>query len=413
MNHQDRLVENHLDGRPLDVVVGIPSYNEADNIEFVVQRVARGLERDYSGLHTAIVNADNFSQDGTKTAFLNARSGPIPKVYLSTAPGVQGKGNNLLNLFRYLAPYRPSALAVVDADVRSITPDWPRRLLAPVLNGHDFVAPLYSRNEYDGTITNHFCYPLIYGLLGMDLRQPIGGDFAFSGKLMDYWLAQKWHSNVRHYGVDIFMTCGALLGGFRVAQVVLGTKVHKPSAPKLGRMFSQVADTLFRTLLQSKGVWDRGNGSPERPPILGRSRGVIPQGLSIDYKQLKGRALKEFRLHQQLILKTLGGNLAARIETMFEAGRLRVSAFLWMRILYTFLEAYDRAGDGVARRSTVEALKPLYLARVVSFIRETLDLSHETSEEQIVRQAQTFYRYRRAITHKLRGPRRSSEPWAF
>jgi hypothetical protein len=29
----------------LDLVVGIPSYNEADNIEFVVRQVAAGLER--------------------------------------------------------------------------------------------------------------------------------------------------------------------------------------------------------------------------------------------------------------------------------------------------------------------------------------------------------------------------------
>ena len=57
----------------------------------------------------------------------------------------------------------------------------------------------------------------------------------------------------------------------------------------------------------------------------------------------------------------------------------------------------------------MEALKPLYLARVVSFIRETLELSHESSEEKIVRQAQIFHRYRRAITHKLRAARRPSD----
>ena len=65
----------------LDLAVGIPSYNEADNIAFVVRQVAVGLEKYFPDLNTVIVNADNFSQDGTKDAFIAADSGSIPKVY--------------------------------------------------------------------------------------------------------------------------------------------------------------------------------------------------------------------------------------------------------------------------------------------------------------------------------------------
>ena len=85
----------------LDLVVGIPSYNEADNIEFVVRQVAAGLEQYFPHLSTAIINADNCSRDGTKDAFIAADSGPVPKVYLSTPAGVKGKGNNFRNLFKY------------------------------------------------------------------------------------------------------------------------------------------------------------------------------------------------------------------------------------------------------------------------------------------------------------------------
>ena len=407
---RELIIENPLNGCPVDLVVGIPSYNEADSIAFVVQEVARGLEQNYPQLQTAIVNADNCSQDGTKTAFLKAPSGKIPKVYLSTPPGIQGKGNNLLNLFRYLLPHRCKAMVVVDADLRSITPDWPRRLADPVLDGYDFVAPLYKRNEYDGTITNHLCYPLIYSLLGKNIRQPIGGEFAFSPRLMDYWLAREWHENIRHYGVDIFMTCGALLGDFRVAQVVLGAKVHKPSAPKLGKMFTQVTDTLFSTLLESKENWLARNEFPESPPVFGQEEEVDPQGLSIDYKELKWRALEEFSLNRELITRILPGGALQTIETMFASGRLQISAFLWMRILHTFMSAYDGAEDREKQLCVVEALKPLYMARVVSFIRETLDLSHEESEEQITRQGQLFHRYRTALTHKLLQAAQPSEP---
>jgi hypothetical protein len=44
-----------------------------------------------------------------------------PKIYLSTAPGVRGKGNNLRNLFKKALELQARAIMVVDADLKSIT----------------------------------------------------------------------------------------------------------------------------------------------------------------------------------------------------------------------------------------------------------------------------------------------------
>ena len=228
MSENHILVETHAEQRSADIVVGVPSYNEADSIGFVIQQAAAGLHKYFPHQRTVIVNADNFSEDGTKEVFLQTDTGGIPKVYLSTPPGIKGKGNNFKNLFGYLSEYKPKGLIVVDADLKSIEPWWIGCLGQAILEGHDFAAPLYCRNEYDGTITNHVCYPLFYGLLGMDIRQPIGGDFAFSGRMMEHWLSRDWTPNTLQYGVDIFMTTEAVLSGFSVAQVDLGSKIHKP-----------------------------------------------------------------------------------------------------------------------------------------------------------------------------------------
>ena len=77
---------------------------------------------------------------------------------------------------------------MVDSDLRSITPEWLELLLKPVLeDGVDFVAPLYHRHKYDGTITNSIIYPLTRALYGKRVRQPIGGDFGFSGSLAKHY----------------------------------------------------------------------------------------------------------------------------------------------------------------------------------------------------------------------------------
>jgi len=381
----------------LDLAVGIPSYNEADNIEFVVRQVALGLEKYFPDLNTAIINADNLSQDGTKEAFIAADTGPIPKVYLSTPAGVKGKGNNFRNLFNYLLPYHPKAVVVVDADLRSIRPEWVRYLGRTVFKGFDFVTPLYCRNEYDGTITNQLCYPLLYSVLGRDIRQPIGGDFAFSGRLLEHWMRQDWDENVLQYGVDIFMTSEAVLSGFSLAQVALGAKIHKPSAPKLGKMFTQVVDTLFRQL--SVSSWKRHMQRPQAPPVIAYNKrlGERPQSLSIDYKALKDKAQKEFSTHQALVLEILPQELGSEIEAMFQRKTLRISAAAWAEIVYSFLAAYAAQPDRDQQLRIVEALKPLYFARTVSFIWETLELDHVDSEKKLLQQARTFWEQRSVL----------------
>ena len=65
--------------------------------------------------------------------------------------------------------------------------------------------------------------------------------------------------------------------------------------------------------------------------------------------------------------------------------------------MYSFLGAYASLSDLDEQLKTVEALKPLYLVRVVSFIRETLELDYIDSEKRLVQQAETFWRHRRRL----------------
>ncbi|MHC4140216.1 MAG: glycosyltransferase family protein, partial [Planctomycetota bacterium] len=91
-----------------DIVVGIPSYNESDTIPYVTKTVGEGLEEYFpEGLEeyfpdkkSVIVNVDNNSPDNTKEAFLDTKT-RIEKKYISTAHGIRGKGNNILNLFNF------------------------------------------------------------------------------------------------------------------------------------------------------------------------------------------------------------------------------------------------------------------------------------------------------------------------
>lgn len=380
-----------------DIVIGIPSYNEADNIAFVVEQCNRGVTKYFPNHKSVIINVDNNSPDDTRNAFLNSVN-HVPKVYISTPPGVKGKGNNFHNLFMEAVRLRARLVVVVDADLCSITPEWIRDLATPIIrDNYDYATPLYSRNEYDSTITNNICYPLMYGLLGKDIRQPIGGDFAFSGRLAHYYLQQPWHDTTFQYGIDIFMTMNAIMGGFKLCQVALGAKVHKPSAPKLGPMFTQVVDTLFRTLLTSRSEWSRV-ATVEKLALHGKEQLAKPQALSVDYKSLKATAIEEFLKNKASLVNYLPASIYRKVLPMYESGILNITIDLWTKIVYELLYAYDQTNGN---HNLIQAMKSLYFGRVVSFIRQTLDLDYESSEVQIQKQAQHFFKMRNYFIQKF------------
>jgi len=375
----------------IEFIVGIPSYMEADTISFVTKQVDLGLTKYFGNLRSIILNVDNNSEDDTKGTFLSTAT-KIPKHYVTTTKGVRGKGNNILNLLKFAKKHSDTlkGVVVVDADLRSIAPEWIKYLGEPILEGYDYALPLYSRHQFDGTITNHICYPLFYGLLGEDFRQPIGGELGFSPTLIDHWLEQKWDSLARQYGIDVFMTLNAIFGNFRICEVGLGTKIHKASSPKLGPMFTQVITTLFDILLSRESFWI---GIPEIKPKPKKRFGLqelgLPQELRIDMRELKEKLRKEYYPREKLLKRILSDYASMRLREMFEHDVYSIDILMWTQLVYQLFFSY-RNGSPKARKDIIEALKPLYFTRSVTFDYQTWRYSPKYVEEAILEQAKAF-----------------------
>ena len=381
----------------MDLIVGIPSYNEADNISFVVEQVSKGLTKYFPNLNTIIVNVDNNSNDGTKQVFLNSKS-EVPLKYISTPKGVTGKGNNFRNLFKFMVKSGAKAAIVVDADLTSITPEWIKKLGEPLFKGYDYVIPLYTRHKYDGTITNNVCYPLIYGLVCKNIRQPIAGDFAFSRNLCKYYLKKKWNNTTYHYGIDIFMTLNAVFGNFKITQTCLGDKIHKPSAPKLGKMFIEVINTLFSEILKNKNKW-KDVKSIENLGLTGKERLGQGQELKIDGSIIKQTALAEYEQHKKNIKKLLTPEIFTKIDTTFSNEELNIDSELWAKIVYDLLFSYNSNRKYL---TIIRAMKSLYFARFYSFMQTAGKLNNLEAEEKFKEQAKIFRKLKPSFLNQFK-----------
>lgn len=368
-----------------EMIVGIPSYNESDTIAFPVQMADRGLQKYFHGKKSVIINVDNHSPDGTRDTFMHVKT-QNPKIYISTPEGVLGKGNNLRNLFIAAVELNAKAVVIVDADLKSITPEWIQHLGEPLFSHFSYVCPIYVRHKYDGSITNHIAYPLLRTLYGLRVRQPIGGDFGFSGRMARTFLSEKiWNETVAHFGIDIWMTTIAIARRFKVCQAFLGSpKSHRAKDPAkdLGPMSSQVVRSFFDLMIDFEYFWkDLYESQPSS--IFGFGLGVEekPPEVEVDNDALHRSFVHGFDRYGNIWEKIIPSPDFSKIQ---ETLKMKKEAFyypsdLWARILFNFAIAYRN--NKIPRRDTIEAMKPFYHSRILSFVNKTGHMGIKECEE--------------------------------
>ena len=389
-----------------DLMVGIPSFGNAETIGYVVRAATAGMVQYFPDLKPIMVNSDGGSPDDTPRVAVSTESPDyIEKIILIsprhklqrisfTYQGISGKGTAVRALFEVARELKAKAFVMVDSDLRSIVPEWIELLAGPILKGgYDFVAPMYARFKYDGTITNNIAYPLTRALYGARIRQPIGGEFAVSGDLVQRYLELGTFDELTaRFGIDIWMTHSAINEGYAVCQARLGAKIHdaKDPASDLGPMFRQVVGTLFRLAAVYEDRWLRVRGS-HAIPEYGFERVIAPEVIDVNHAKLVDN-FESARLAQRQVWDAM---LAAEqfervmsLEVPDDPASFHFPAELWIRCLYDTMVEFHR--PGADREQLLAALTPLYFARTAGFIGETLEMTTDQAERVIDAQAREF-----------------------
>jgi glycosyltransferase involved in cell wall biosynthesis len=377
-----------------DILVGIPSYKNADTIAHVVRVAAEGMVKHFPDMKPVLMNSDGGSPDGTPHVVLDT---PVPEgveILATEYQGLPGKGSSFRAIFEAARELGVKACVVVDSDLRSITPEWIELLAGPIVKeGYGYVTPYYVRHKYDGTITNNICYPMTRMLYGVDVRQPIGGDFGFSAKLLDDYLNQDvWETDVARFGIDIWMTTTAINSGLGVCQAHLGAKIHdaKDPAAALGPMFRQVVGTLFGMMDRYEANW-KGVASVEPTSIYGEPVELEPEPVPVTVSLMieKLRAGKEpwgdawkqvLSAENQAVLETI----LAQPDDAYQ-----FTAAQWAPIVFDFAIAYNKSG--MATDTVIDSMTPLYYGRTAGLVIASKEMDSDTFEREIIKaQARTF-----------------------
>jgi len=376
-----------------DILVGIPSYNNEKTIAHVIQMVSHGLHKHFKNNRSVIMVADGGSTDDTREVAKEFEIKPWQEKIVSIYRGKPGKGSALRSIFEAATRLQVKACAVVDSDLRSITSDWVLYLISPVLyKGYQFVAPIYTRYKYDATITNNIVYNLTRALYGKRIRQPIGGDFAFSPDMAKFYIEDDvWETDVAYYGVDIWMTTSAITQGKKICQANLGFKIHDVKDPSydLGPMFRQVIWTLFSLMERYETFWKNVKDS-EEVETFGTISTQEPDPINIDLERLVNRFKMGFNQFGVLWKEIFSSECYKEIEL---SAKLSVQDFWisvdeWVMILYELAATFH--AWPINRRRLIDLSTPLYYARVAAFVNQTKDMDSLEAEKIVEQQALIF-----------------------
>jgi glucosylglycerate synthase len=376
-----------------DILVGIPAYNNEDTIAHVVQMVSHGLDRYYRDRRNVVMIADGGSTDDTREAVKEFQLKPWQEKLLSIYRGPSGKGTAFRSIFEAAATLGVQACMVVDSDIRSITSDWVHHMLYPILEkGYQYITPIYCRHKYDGTITNNVVYTLTRALYGKRIRQPIGGDFAFSPDVAAHYIKQPvWDSEIARFGIDIWMTTRAIVDNFKIGQANLGVKIHdvKDPATHLAPMFRQVIWTIFILMEQNESFW-RAVKKSEAVETFGPDFCLEPEPIQVNLDELIYKfkvGFKQFGIFWKEILDPKSYGVLKRASRM-ESKEFDIPSEAWVCILYELASTFHYWP--MNRNKLIDLMTPLYHGRVASFVRQTRSMDFLEAEAVVEKQAEDF-----------------------
>jgi hypothetical protein len=422
-----------------EIVIGVCTKDCERTIADVLRKVDSGLREFYSSRKCLVIVSD-LSSDSTEEKA--RQSGISTPMVFTRQDGGPGKGNGVKTIFRLAHESGARMVALVDGDLTSIRKEWIRALIEPLDRGYDLAVPFYYRHKYDAIITNHVIYPFVASLYGTDIRQPIGGEFGLSGKLVKKLMEHPMFPE--GFGIDIFITTTALAEGLKVAETTLGVKSHTSTetyidfSKLLVPMFNQVVTTLFDLTLfnKSKLSLRKETARVKRFDFIDDKevsessvdRNMLFRIFYNDYEKMMSSDILSERTKQQ-IREVISGSVGKRVSRGFWKNTVRdvvryshdrvkkrkdramrpdilseetkseirnfiygekaqiISVDTWSNAIFDVLGKYS---DQKRRKEAIDVLRAVWMGRFSSYVRQTRFMDTSDAECYIRGQVAVF-----------------------
>ena len=353
------------------ILVGLPSFNEADTIATVTADIDHGIATLPFAVDAVIVNADNSSTDGTPGAFLSTATA-YPKATLTT-PYAAGKGTNWHALLQDAADRAVDAVLFVDSDLAEVPPSWIHALLGCIRDGADYCFPRRPPTWNGGDLTYHLAYPAIAGVFGADLAEPLCGDLALSRAAVTMLLDADWTPAEHRFGVDFLLATLAVRSRWEIAPLTVRRRNKLRSFStgpdgeyRMGAKFAEVATAIAHRSRHrlTQPPPETFSAAPAPPPM---TNGLVVPDHDPDIAALALSTARQLRTDLDTgVLSTLSPPLYERAKQHIHDGADQGLDWpTWRECLFQWIR--QPHGD---QAIPVALFETLFLNRVVGHHRE-------------------------------------------
>ena len=378
----------------VDLLVAVPSHNNAGTIGQTVQAIEESYQQNFVRDRVVIVNVDGGSTDHTTDVVLNMngrKSGvhrgitslrTVHRVATQYAKS-PSQGMALRTILATADLLRARSCAIVSPTTTNLDASWIANLLRPAYRQEfEFVAPLYARSKFQGLLARNLLYPMSRAVFGQRIREVYTEEWGFSGRLAAQCLSQNvWNDEAIRARPEAWMAATAMSSGLKCCQSFLGPK-ERPApgtGPDLVEAVRQTVGNLFWCMDVFQGYWMDRRGS-EPVPAFGPDH-----ELTSDEKPPNQEKIFElFRTGvnglDTILASILTPDTHAQIKETAARGqdKFRFAPELWVKTLYEFAASYHRTV--INRDHVVQALVSLYRGQSYSFLLEHAESSAEEIE---------------------------------
>jgi len=364
-----------------DVLVGLPTLNNASTITDVVRAVHVSFTRDFPRLRTVMINSDGGSTDGTPDLIGEARfteadrvqtSHPLRTLHRVLAPyhGLPGKHTALRTIFAAAELTQAKTIVVIDPAGPSTTPERVTELIAPIARGDvEFLAPRYRRHPRDGVLITQLVRPLVRALYAVALDEPLGAEFSCSGRFASHCLEQAiWEHESARFAIDLWLRTEAAAERFPIGQIWRPMVTPAGGRATLREVVHQVVLAVIESLRAHESFWRNANAISELRS-WGTDPGVIPDIAPWDFQSLAEQARRDIVEITPLLEDVLDPGLFVRVMDNANGAGPRLDDELWVRTVYGFATAIQHGRAALDHMA--DMFVPLYMWRAAAFMSET------------------------------------------
>ncbi|MCR4400482.1 MAG: glycosidase, partial [Syntrophomonadaceae bacterium] len=399
----------------IDLVIGIPFYNERDLLPEVLKVVEESQQLLDEVRHPLILCVGDPAGAEAMAAIRDMKLS-APLVSFLMAPGANGRGASIRAILE-IANRLESDVVLFAADLvrdehRGLQPDWLPRIVEPLRHDYDLVLTTFCRHHFEDLLGSLFIAPLLEVFYGCSVQASLSGIYAMSHDTAEDLCTEIkfWVDTTQAFGIDPWLVTRAIRWQKKMCQVQLGAKLESVSLEKINYVFKEIARSLFECIKRDEEFWLHGPFVLHTPDSYGAPYPDTPYEPTYSMRDLVLLFKRSYNQYRTLYAAAMPPALNEELERIVATPtkEFRFPGHTWAQVVYRFLFHYWYA-PGDSTDDVLNALTFAFGGRMAGFIEHIEALEEELAHAKlfethalVLAEADTHKLLQRRDFHSLR-----------